>query len=179
MQDIQIPTVTPEDLVKFQKDHFPSAHQTYPHPLVYPDNEEHGDEEVYEEDDLGYYEDGVKRTLTDEQIRIFRHSEIHNLLRERERQREETEEEDRLLKGDESSPERDDSQGVGGDGLAAKMRPQKTAQHNAEKRERDVDANTEHVEQNETLDDKGRVTQKARGPVDSYAGRKIVSYSDD
>ena len=32
-------------------------------------------------DDLGYYEDGVKRTLTDEQIEIFRHSEIESLRR--------------------------------------------------------------------------------------------------
>lgn len=35
------------------------------------------------DEDLGYYPDGVKRTLTDEQIRIFRHSEIHTLLREK------------------------------------------------------------------------------------------------
>lgn len=41
------------------------------------------------EEDLGYYKDGAKRTLTDEQIEIFRHSEIHALLRERERLREE------------------------------------------------------------------------------------------
>lgn len=33
-------------------------------------------EEYYEEGDLGYYEDGTKRTLTDEQIAIFRHSEV-------------------------------------------------------------------------------------------------------
>lgn len=36
-----------------------------------------------EEDDLGYYEDGTKRTLTDEQIAIFRHTEIQALLRDR------------------------------------------------------------------------------------------------
>jgi hypothetical protein len=34
-----------------------------------------------EEDDLGTYEDGVKRTLTHEQIELFRHSEIQQLLR--------------------------------------------------------------------------------------------------
>lgn len=34
-------------------------------------------------DGLGYYPDGVKRTLTDEQIAIFRHSEIHSLLQEK------------------------------------------------------------------------------------------------
>ncbi|KAG6015755.1 hypothetical protein E4U54_003016 [Claviceps lovelessii] len=32
-----------------------------------------------EEDDLGFYCDGVKRTLTDEQIAIFRHSELREL----------------------------------------------------------------------------------------------------
>jgi hypothetical protein len=36
-----------------------------------------------EDDGLGYYEDGMKRTLTDEQIAIFRHSEIQTLLRDR------------------------------------------------------------------------------------------------
>ena len=30
---------------------------------------------------LGYYEDGVKRTLTDAQIAMFRHSEVEALLR--------------------------------------------------------------------------------------------------
>jgi hypothetical protein len=41
--------------------------------------------EAYEEDELGYYDDGVKRTLTDEQIEIFRHSELEALRRESER----------------------------------------------------------------------------------------------
>lgn len=44
--------------------------------------QDHGRAEE-EEDDLGYYPDGVKRTLTDEQIAMFRHSEIQALLRER------------------------------------------------------------------------------------------------
>lgn len=30
--------------------------------------------------DLGYYEDGTRRTLTDDQIAMFRHSEIQRLL---------------------------------------------------------------------------------------------------
>lgn len=34
---------------------------------------------------LGYYDDGVKRTLTDEQIAMFRHTEIETLLREKRR----------------------------------------------------------------------------------------------
>lgn len=32
---------------------------------------------------LGYYEDGTKRTLTDVQVQMFRHSEIERLLQER------------------------------------------------------------------------------------------------
>ena len=38
---------------------------------------------VYEDDDLGYYPDGAKRTLTDDQIAMFRHSEVYSILRER------------------------------------------------------------------------------------------------
>ncbi|KAK4942942.1 hypothetical protein LTR10_017326 [Elasticomyces elasticus] len=34
-------------------------------------------------DDLGFYQDGVKRTLTEEQVKMFRHSEIQRLLKER------------------------------------------------------------------------------------------------
>jgi len=37
--------------------------------------------------DLGCYEDGVRRTLTDEQIAMFRHSEIQRILAERRRQK--------------------------------------------------------------------------------------------
>lgn len=45
----------------------------------------HDDEE---QDNLGYYPNGVKRTLTDEQISMFRHSEIYSLLRKRQLQKE-------------------------------------------------------------------------------------------
>ncbi|KAI1739198.1 hypothetical protein F4680DRAFT_449302 [Xylaria scruposa] len=41
----------------------------------------HEEEEEEEDDGLGYYPDGVKRTLTDEQIAIFRHSELEALRR--------------------------------------------------------------------------------------------------
>lgn len=37
-----------------------------------------------EDDGLGYYSDGVKRTLTDDQIAIFRHSELEKLRRAKE-----------------------------------------------------------------------------------------------
>jgi hypothetical protein len=46
------------------------------------------------DDGLGYYSDGVKRTLTDEQIAIFRHSEIQAILREQRHEEEAKEEEE-------------------------------------------------------------------------------------
>lgn len=36
-----------------------------------------------QDDELGYYPDGAKRTLTDDQIAMFRHSEIYSILRKR------------------------------------------------------------------------------------------------
>lgn len=51
-----------------------------------------------DDDGLGWYEDGVKRTLTDSQIEMFRHSEIEALAREkRARRREEEEDEEEGL----------------------------------------------------------------------------------
>ena len=40
----------------------------------------YGEQEHEEDNGLGYYPDGVKRTLTDAQIAIFRHSEIQGML---------------------------------------------------------------------------------------------------
>jgi len=49
-------------------------------------SEEYYEDYDYDDDDdgLGYYPDGVKRTLTDEQIAIFRHSELEKLRRAKE-----------------------------------------------------------------------------------------------
>ena len=50
------------------------------------DQQSENEEDVtyFEDDDgLGYYPDGVKRTLTDEQIAMFRHSEIYSLFRKK------------------------------------------------------------------------------------------------
>lgn len=49
-------------------------------------------QEEKNEDSLGYYEDGVKRTLTDDQIAMFRNSEIQRLIGERRRIKEQEEE---------------------------------------------------------------------------------------
>jgi hypothetical protein len=106
--ELQIPTVTivrvlrpahdnllivaQDDLRAFHAQHFPHApapeyilHGTEPATEA---TEEYY-EEYYEEDDgLGYYPDGTKRTLTDEQIAMFRHSEIHATLRKRQLRKE-------------------------------------------------------------------------------------------
>ncbi|KAK6820555.1 hypothetical protein PG990_012544 [Apiospora arundinis] len=85
------PDVSQADIAAFHTEHFsstatqhfssgfienPAATKDY----AYDANDEYLEEE---EDDLGYYSDGVKRTLTDEQIAIFRHSEIETLRRDK------------------------------------------------------------------------------------------------
>jgi hypothetical protein len=40
-----------------------------------------------DDDTLGYYDDGVKRTLTDDQVAMFRHSETQAILREMRQER--------------------------------------------------------------------------------------------
>ena len=54
-----------------------------------------------EDDNLGYYEDGVKRTITDEQIEMFRHSEMEMIARE-ERMRADDERQDGTARDDRS-----------------------------------------------------------------------------
>lgn len=85
MAQLPLPTVTMDDLHAFQAKHF-SLPGFLPHLSLTGeqlDIEEEEEKEEKEEDSLGYYADGVKRTLTDEQIQIFRHSEIYSLLRAR------------------------------------------------------------------------------------------------
>jgi hypothetical protein len=65
--------------------------------------------EEAEDDGLGYYEDGVKRTLTDEQIAIFRHSEIQTLLRNRRHAEEAIEDEHDITTLEETGPMMDES----------------------------------------------------------------------
>lgn len=154
-------SVTKEDLQSFQAKHFPAAH-------AYPTKEsdqfyiEKGGEEFYNDDeDLGYYPDGVQRTLTDEQIRIFRHSEIHALRREQ--QAREEEEEDRakhlrevLQNTNTEGKEQGHGQGHGQDKVAG---PSSAL---------DYDDGQQQV-------DKKPQRQPSGAP---FAGRRIVSYED-
>lgn len=75
--EFRVPTVTQDDLKAFQARNFPSNAKSH-------DDHHRAGESIDEDDDgLGYYPDGIKRTLTDEQIAMFRHSEIYALYRER------------------------------------------------------------------------------------------------
>ncbi|RYO67295.1 hypothetical protein AA0113_g4834 [Alternaria arborescens] len=87
--ELQIPTVTVDDLRAFHAQHFPHA-PAPEHVLHGFEPEAEAAEEYFDEadDGLGYYPDGTKRTLTDEQIAMFRHSEIHAMLRKRRLQKE-------------------------------------------------------------------------------------------
>lgn len=68
-----------EQLRKFHDAHFPGQEV----PNISANDEHEGTQQDEEQDDLGYYADGVKRTLTDEQVKLFRHTEIQRLLSER------------------------------------------------------------------------------------------------
>lgn len=88
MHDFDSANIMKDDLRDFHVKHFhsePQPDQFFQTPEV--ETEEYYDD-YYEDDGLGYYNDAVKRTLTNEQIALFRHTEIQTILRERRRKRE-------------------------------------------------------------------------------------------
>jgi len=83
--------ISQDNLSSFHAAHFSTnSIDHFSENFLGPVEEDYHEEEEFD-DGLGYYEDGVKRTLTDEQIAIFRHSEIEALLRERRHAAEEKE----------------------------------------------------------------------------------------
>ncbi|KAI1656882.1 hypothetical protein F4813DRAFT_390224 [Daldinia decipiens] len=91
--NFRVPEVSQEEISSFHDAHFSlAATKLFNVQFFRPENtqDEQDENQYYEEyeeyyegedDGLGYYPDGVKRTLTDEQIAIFRHSEIEALRR--------------------------------------------------------------------------------------------------
>ncbi|KAL7275462.1 hypothetical protein RUND412_001590 [Rhizina undulata] len=91
---LEIPTITPDNLANFHHSHFSTAlHTRFTVSFLSPGDRSNtnavevidiADTEMValenDDDDLGYYPDGVKRTLTDLQISMFRFSEIQRLL---------------------------------------------------------------------------------------------------
>ncbi|KAI1314289.1 hypothetical protein F5Y03DRAFT_7303 [Xylaria venustula] len=99
------PQVSQADIESFHATHFSgNAISLFDSQFLRPDFVNHGDDDRYcceegeEDDELGYYPDGAKRTLTDEQIAIFRHSELEALRRaEREAPKHETRQPDHTI----------------------------------------------------------------------------------
>ncbi|OQD73795.1 hypothetical protein PENDEC_c013G02641 [Penicillium decumbens] len=173
---MQVPSVTSEDLQAFQAAHFPGQHKPLIPPITEPAQE---DNHVYDaEDDLGYYPDGVKRTLTDEQIRIFRHSEIHALLRARQLEEDDAEYETRrqVAKDDETDAENNAAAGNAYlKNVASSKRRRSSTGRKSNTQRRSLDTPSEPLDYEES----------AQGPHKSqpernvaYPGRKIVSYAD-
>ncbi|KAJ5179242.1 hypothetical protein N7492_002452 [Penicillium capsulatum] len=168
-----------QDLQTFQAEHFPGR----PPSLIVP-----APEPEFEEDDLGYYPDGVKRTLTDEQIRIFRHSEIHALLRERQLREDDVEYEARRLVSEDAQPTLE----VQMPNKSAVLESQKN-EHVPAKRKAQEDpykVKTHRVFERETHDpglqaldyeESPSVSAAPSKPADNYPQqprRRIISYED-
>lgn len=103
---------TKDDLLAFQSTHFGDDTK--------PDNWFVDAETAFnvqptwaEDEDLGFYADGAKRTLTDEQIEMFRHSEIEQLLRERRLREDEEDYQHREPRGTRGEVERSPSSASG------------------------------------------------------------------
>ncbi|EGD85780.1 hypothetical protein H112_06702 [Trichophyton rubrum D6] len=89
-----IPIVTCDDLSAFHAKHFTTqdfnptvASDFFASSFNNTEAQSTDNDDLYD-DRLGYYLDGVKRTLTEEQVQIFRHSEIQALLRQRQLEKE-------------------------------------------------------------------------------------------
>lgn len=150
-------------------------------------------ESLYE-DDLGYYPDGAKRTLTDDQIRIFRHSEIQTLLRARRLAREQAEEEKEkkersMSRAEERANNKRKAQiqtqnEEGQRNSEQHARPSKHArfddriQHQPPERPPDpLDAMLDYGENTVPADARAPMTRYPRQAM--FQGRKLKSYTDD
>lgn len=120
-------------MAAFHEAHFSSASLAgFQQDFVSPnlENAQNLNEEYWEEDDdLGYYEDGAKRTLTDEQIEIFRHSELRELERARERA-------SKLPKSENSSEEQEKVEGQAAVAPVSKPREAKRGKKRSNKQAR-------------------------------------------
>lgn len=100
---MRIPSVTEQDLIAFHHTHFPSA-SLPSNFLRHAQGDDAADDGPY---GLGYYDDGVPRTLTDNEIAFLREREIQLLLKKRrlKRERNERKEARRLNDASQSEPQ--------------------------------------------------------------------------
>ncbi|KAM0288085.1 hypothetical protein ACHAQH_000153 [Verticillium albo-atrum] len=92
---VPLPQISHHDLIAFHNAHFSGgATSGFTSDFLNPEGQASQSQSPNEvepefdenDDGLGYYDDGVKRTLTDEQIAMFRHSELETLRRKGEQQ---------------------------------------------------------------------------------------------
>ncbi|KAJ5642902.1 uncharacterized protein N7484_005409 [Penicillium longicatenatum] len=168
------------DLQAFQAQHFP-GHET----LGAPANEPEYDEDAGGDEDLGYYPDGVKRTLTDDQIRIFRHSEIHSLLRARQLEQDDAEYEARQelsAKDHQAVAEKSQEDGLASKAIKSNEHTNKEANVPAAKKskrsaEHDLNSTMSDPLNYEKLPGSSGQRQQSRNQH-PYPGRRIISYDD-
>ncbi|PWY69880.1 hypothetical protein BO83DRAFT_389998 [Aspergillus eucalypticola CBS 122712] len=198
MSLITPPPITIEDLHAFQAKHFPGSviaqtpqlqtqqvtntnqpeeYPSYNHEAQYTLEEEQYEyyyyEEEEEEEDLGYYPDGVKRTLTDEQIRIFRHSEIHALRREKELREEE--EADAAAAAAERAVAADADANAKSNAAGTEQASKSRAEGKG-----DVDVKMDYGDGDgcASASASNPTSKAASRPVPQFTGRRIVSYDD-
>lgn len=118
--------------------------------------------------------------MTDEQIEIFRHSEIHALLRERERLREEAEEQSDLEETNEfgkmSKVEAHFQNEA--DSSALKRKSVEGSEDSSAKRAKEEEV-TARQSDGDTAAASTQQTQQTPSSRDFNFGRKIVSYAED
>lgn len=171
---------TQEDLQAFQAKHFPSQSQ---HTPTFQDTYYEPDFAEEEEDDLGCYPDGVKRTLTDEQVRIFRHSEIHSLLRERDLKAENEALSDSPADKHTSDEKRNDGEDTSADQETgvSKLGVAGDSTVKQERRHDQPNGNSESGSLDYGEDGLGQNNQQPKNTASSgsaFTGRRIISYAD-
>ena len=134
---------------------------------------------------MGFYPDGVKRTLTDEQIRIFRHSEIHALFRAKQLQQDDADYEARRLSADggstaeEESKKRsasEDPEEVEAPGVKSQQAPATKKSKIPTERET-TSARSEYLDYEENHQASPSENPLAQS-TDTHHSRRIISYDD-
>lgn len=126
---------------------------------------------------MGYYPDGVKRNLTDEQIRIFRHSEIHALLRARQLEEDDAEYEARRHAADDAGAENSHESNAEAANASiniagSERRRSSGGRKPTTQRPHNAPSDLDYEESNQD-------TTKPKSEKNvAYLGRKIVSYAD-
>ena len=128
----------------------------------------------------------MKRTLTDEQIRIFRHSEIHSILRERELQ---GENEDAEKSSEDEHLDKDGDHRTRNDALVNSDKTEEASNLSSFKGsdlKMETTLKVNNASESGSLDygedGSNRNNGQAKGGTASgpaVAGRKVISYADD